>query len=409
MSIQPLQISITTKRKTGSEKLHTLFLRISVGTSYTLISLRKDLDPDQWDSKNQRLKSKSDDQSHIAHMIHQYRHKATEIYQEALMKGIEPTVDLIRNRLTGSSKLNSAEVHLLELMDRMIGRKLELQGKNNTPATIQKYRRCKTHLEAMIATKYKVLDLPFSKINLAFIENLEVHLRQNGCSHNTTMKYIQTFKSVTHHARAHGYMTNDPFLQFRICLRTVDRHYLSEQEIERLISFEPPTDKLRKVRDLFLFSCYTGLAYIDLKGLRVKHICYEQGRYWIRTRRQKTDTRTNVPLLDIPISLIHISIPELNSSDPEALVFKVPSNQKMNKYLKELATSCQISKCLTFHIARHTFATTVTLSNGVPIESVSAMLGHKDLTTTQHYAKLIDKKLEEDMNNLAIRLNKQKV
>jgi site-specific recombinase XerD len=317
-------------------------------------------------------------------------------------------VDLIRNRLTGTGNLNSAEVHLLELMDRMITRKLELQGKTNAPATIQKYRRCKAHLQLMLEKKYKSTDLPFSKINLVFIENLEVHLRQSGCSHNTTMKYIQTFKSVIHHARAHGYMTHDPFLQFKINLRNVERPYLSEEEIERLIAFQPATDKLRKVRDLFVFSCYTGLAYIDLKGLRVKHICQEQGRYWIRNRRQKTDTRTNIPLLDIPLSLIQISIPELVSSDPDLFVFKVPSNQKMNQYLKELATSCQISKCLTFHIARHTFATTVTLSNGVPIESVSAMLGHKNLTTTQHYAKLIDKKLEEDMNNLAIRLNKQK-
>jgi site-specific recombinase XerD len=409
MSIQPLQISFTTKRKTGNPSLHTLFVRISVGNSHSLISLRKDLDPNQWDHKNQRLKSKSTDQVFIANMIHQYRNKATEIYQDALMKGIEPSVDLIRNRLTGKSQLNSAEVHLLELMDRMIKRKLDLQGKNNSPATVQKYRRCKTHLQEMIKVKYKVEDLPFSKINLVFIENLEVHLRQHGCSHNTSMKYVQTFKSVVHHARAHGYMTHDPFLQFKINLRTVDRPYLSEEEIEKLLEFAAPTDKLRKVRDLFVFSCYTGLAYIDLKGLKVKHICHEQGRYWIRTRRQKTDTRTNIPLLEIPMSLIHGSIPELNESDSETQVFKVPSNQKMNKYLKELATQCQISKCLTFHVARHTFATTITLSNGVPIESVSAMLGHKNLTTTQHYAKLIDKKLEEDMNNLAVRLNRQKL
>jgi site-specific recombinase XerD len=291
-------------------------------------------------------------------------------------------------------------------MEKMIDRKNELKGRNNTPATIQKYRRCKAHLAIMIKSHYKTNDLPFSKIDLGFIENMELHLRKHGCGHNSTMKYLQTLKSVLHHARAHGHIAHDPFQQYKIRLQQVERPYLSDEEIERMIQYLPATDRIRKVRDIFIFSCFTGLAYIDIKGLRKKHISIEHGRYWIRTHRQKTNTRANIPLLEVPLRLIRSAAPDLLRAEPESQIFQVPSNQKMNKYLKELATECHIAKRLTFHIARHTFATTVTLSNGVPIESVSAMLGHKDLATTQHYAKLLDKKLEEDMSKLSARLLK---
>ena len=187
-------------------------------------------------------------------------------------------------------------------------------------------------------------------------------------------------------------------------MEEVIRCYLSEKEIQNLLELDLQGNKLFKVRDLFLFSCFTGLAYTDLKNLSVGHIQFENGKYWIRTRRQKTKVKTNVPLLDLPIRIINGHCPGFESMNAGDKIFKVMSNQKMNAYLKDLAKLCGISKVITFHIARHTFATTVTLNNGVPIESVSSMLGHKRISTTQHYAKLLDKKLEDDMNQLNARL-----
>jgi site-specific recombinase XerD len=219
------------------------------------------------------------------------------------------------------------------------------------------------------------------------------------------MKYIRIFKTVFKAAWSYGYTDKDPFQKYKIRLEEVVRTYLSEKEIKNLMELDRVGNKLSRVRDWFLFSCFTGLAYIDLKNLCAKHIQLENGKYWIRTRRQKTNVKTNVPMLDLPLQIIKRYCPDFETRNGEDKIFMIISNQKTNAYLKELAKDCTISKNLTFHLARHTFATTITLNNNVPIESVSSMLGHKNITTTQHYAKLLDKKLEVDMENLDARLN----
>jgi site-specific recombinase XerD len=156
---------------------------------------------------------------------------------------------------------------------------------------------------------------------------------------------------------------------------------------------------------VFVFACFTGLAYIDLKNLRMQNIVREGDRYWIRTKRQKSGINSNVPLMHLPLEIIKSLHPDISAAHPETSVLPVTSNQNLNDALKKIAAQCNIAKDLTFHIARHTFATTVTLSNGVPIESVSKMLGHRRIATTQHYAKIIDKKVGEDMDKLELRLD----
>ena len=177
----------------------------------------------------------------------------------------------------------------------------------------------------------------------------------------------------------------------------MERPYLTKEEIQTIYEKEFASDRLIQVRDIFLFSCYTGLAYVDVKKLSKSHVNIEiDGDQWIFAHRQKTYTSTRVPLLPIAQELIlkYEEHPECVNSN---LLFPVLSNQKMNSYLKEIVNVCGINKELTFHIARHTYATTVTLSNGVPIESVSKMLGHTNIKTTQHYAKILDKKVSDDM------------
>jgi integrase len=214
------------------------------------------------------------------------------------------------------------------------------------------------------------------------------------------MKYIQTLKTMFRVARARNITTSDPFLGFKISMRIVDREFLNEEELQRIISTPLPTRYMESSRNMFLFACFTGLSYIDMKNLRLHHLVKENDRYWIRTKRQKSGVASNIPLLPIPLALIRKHHPDLTAADPANSVMPVTSNQKTNRALKKIAEHCNINKELTFHIARHTFATTVTLSNGVPIESVSKMLGHRRIATTQHYAKIVDKKVEEDMRVL---------
>ncbi|WP_367397893.1 site-specific integrase [Chryseobacterium sp. PCH239] len=177
----------------------------------------------------------------------------------------------------------------------------------------------------------------------------------------------------------------------------MERPYLTKKEIQMIYEKEFASDRLNQVRDIFLFSCYTGLAYVDVKHLSKSNINIGiDGDRWIFTHRQKTDTSTRVPLLPLAQEMLlkYENHPQCVNSD---VLFPVLSNQKMNSYLKEIASVCGINKDLTFHFARHTFATTVTLSNGVPIESVSKMLGHTNIKTTQHYAKILNKKVSDDM------------
>lgn len=203
---------------------------------------------------------------------------------------------------------------------------------------------------------------------------------------------------------ANNWIDKNPFSNYKAKVREVERVYLTEDEFQKILNKEFSTQRLSLVRDIFLFSCFTGLAYIDVKNLTKSHISLGiDGEKWIFTHRQKTESASKIPILPVTQLIIdkYLEHPQCLNEDR---LLPILSNQKMNAYLKEIAGICEINKELTFHIARHTFATTVTLSNGVPIESVSKMLGHKNLRTTQHYAKVLDRKVSDDMRLLKEKL-----
>jgi site-specific recombinase XerD len=214
------------------------------------------------------------------------------------------------------------------------------------------------------------------------------------------VKYIKNFNKIIRICLKNDWLKKNPFVEYKPKIKEVIRVFLTEDEIQAIMNKEFRSDRLNQVKDVFLFSCFTGLAYIDVKNLRKTDIStIINGEKWIMTQRQKTDTPCNIPLLPPAEALInkYIDHPLCIANDT---LLPIVSNQKTNDYLKEIAAMCDINKELTFHIARHTFATTVTLTNGVSIESVSKMLGHKNLKTTQHYAKILDKKVGDDMNLL---------
>ena len=211
---------------------------------------------------------------------------------------------------------------------------------------------------------------------------------------------MKFFKTVVIFAQKCGVLTHDPFAQHRFHLESVDRGFLTDDEITRIMEKEFSTPRLESVRDIFIFSCFCGLAYIDVANLTQDNIVTLDGKKWIMTRRQKTHVESNILLLDIPLMIIN----KYKGKTNDGKLLPILSNQKMNAYLKEIADLCGIRKRLTYHLARHTFATMM-LSKGVPVESVSKMLGHANIKTTQIYARITNKKIEHDMMNLSEKLD----
>ncbi len=272
-------------------------------------------------------------------------------------------------------------------------------------ATYKRYHTTRSHVAEYLQAEYHKRDIPVKDVNLKFIKGFEYFLKiTKACNHNTALKYVNNFKKIVRMAVANDWIAKDPFYNYKVQFKAVEREFLNKEELQRLMSKEIEGDRLNVVRDMFVLCCFTGLAYIDIQTLRPEEIYEnEEGGFYIKSKRSKTDTGFTIPLLHIATAII-----EKYKDHPKVMnkncVIPVLSNQKSNAYLKEIADRCDIKKNLTTHLARHTFATTVTLTNGVPIETVGKMLGHKNLRTTQHYAKIIDSKVEEDMKILREKL-----
>lgn len=267
--------------------------------------------------------------------------------------------------------------------------------------TTQKY------VKQFLKEKMKTSDLFLSQLNYKFLTDFEYFLLKHQpkdhhkpCGNNTVMKHIERLRKMVNIALKNEWLEKDPFAKFKKTFTKTNRECLTELELKTIEAKEFKIERLRFVKDLFVFSCYTGLAYIDVMQLTPRSITLGiDGETWLFTSRQKTDTNVKIPLLPKALEIIEEYKDHPKAKADETL-FPVISNQKLNSYLKEIADLCGITKNLTFHLARHTFATTVTLTNGVPIETVSKLLGHSSIRTTQIYAKVLDRKVSEDMKSL---------
>ena len=285
-----------------------------------------------------------------------------------------------------------------------------LIGKGVAEGTYKRYVVTYGKIERFLKDKYKVTDLPLCELKYKFITDFEYFLKTtDNLDHNTCISYIKKLKKIAALSVRNEWLVRNPFLGFKCVTHDVEREVLTDEEIQLLRDKTLPSLRLEQVRDIFLFSCYTGNAYSEVRALTPDHIGTGlDGEKWIFIKRQKTDNRSNVMLLPEALELI-----EKYRKHPDCInsgrLFPVRSNQKYNDYLKEIADLCGIKTELTTHIARHTFATTITLANDVPIESVSSMLGHKSIRTTQIYAKVVQKKLSNDMKLLRTKLLKQRI
>jgi site-specific recombinase XerD len=369
-----------------------------VNTKRFEFSTNKSINPDKWSSEGSKVKGTSEEARTINSHLDYLKNQILQAEKKLIKKDISVSSENLKNELFGLTETKRMLVLIFQDHNNKIK---ELVGKEYAPGTLERYTTSLKHTIEFMQWKYNVSDIDITKIDHAFITDYEFWLRSvRNCANNTAVKYLKNFNKIIKLCLANDWLDKNPFANYKSKVKEVERVYLTEDEIQSIIEKDFKTERLSLVRDIFLFSCFTGLAYIDVKNLTKSHISYGiDGEKWIFTHRQKTESASKIPILPVTQMIIdkYENHPQCNNEDK---LLPILSNQKMNAYLKEIAAICEIEKELTFHIARHTFATTVTLTNGVPIESVSKMLGHKNLRTTQHYAKVLDRKVSEDMKLL---------
>ncbi|WP_185210641.1 site-specific integrase [Sphingobacterium mizutaii] len=394
-------IRIPKQQKNG---MATVYARIAVNGRRSEISLKKKIAPKDWDDTKGKAKGKREEIQKLNSHIERVRTLIADAYHELVQQRKTVSVDAVKSLFLGTAEDTVTLRKLVEYHNRETAHKLA-QG------TLKNYYTTQSYIKRFLKEKYRRTDIALSELNYSFISDFEYYLRNykpkdhhRPLNNNGIMKHIERLRKMVNMAVTMDWLVKDPFAKFRKHFDKVERKSLTKQELDKLESKLFRVERLQQVLDMFLFSCYTGLAYIDLAELTPDNIITGiDGDLWIYTSRAKTDTSVRIPLLPKARELMG-----KYRDDPRAIsngtVFPVISNQRMNGYLKEIAELCEISTDLTFHIARHTFATTVTLSNGVPIESVSKMLGHTSIRTTQIYAKVVEHKLSEDMQNLRERM-----
>ena len=375
-----------------------LYLRITVNGIRAECSIKRKIPPEKWCSVKGRVKGSNPKSQGLNHYIDELETKAYDIHSKLVIKKKPFNAELIKNKL-----LNKEQSHktLLVIYDEHNAQIEQLIGLDYSYGAYRRHIRTRNHLAAFIKKEFKLADIFVKEVDLKFINRFHHYLKTKKIGNqNTITKYVVNFKKIMRIAFANNWVSKDPFFHWKAQWKKVEREALTEAELRALIEKEFSIKRLEQVRDIFVFCCFTGLAYVDVQKLSNNHMVLGMhGGRWIKINRSKTDSRSTIPLLPVADEILE-RYGEFSRTSDEGLLLPVISNQKTNAFLKEIATLCKIKKNLTFHLARHTFATTVTLANGIPIESVSKMLGHQSLKTTQIYAKVIDQKLKEDMDGL---------
>ena len=392
------------RTKTNVDGLLPIFIRVTVNGSRIEFSTKRVTTSEKWSIEGNRMKGTSAESKATNSYLDTLKAKVYDYQQQLIREDEEVNVENMRNKIMGVEKRKHMIVGIFQNHNNEIR---SLIGKGYAAATLVRYETSLKHTVDFIKWKYRISDIDIKKIDHEFITSYEFYLKSVcNCCQNTASKYIKNFGKIIRICLANGWLDKNPFINYKGKEVEVERAFLSMEEIETMFNKVLATDRLNLVKDIFLFSCFTGLAYADVKKLSRKNIGFGvDGERWIFINRTKTDTRSNIPLLPIASAILekYEDHPQVVNQDK---LLPILSNQKMNAYLKEIADVCGITKELTYHIARHTFATTVTLSDGVPIESVSKMLGHKNLKTTQHYAKILDLKVSIDMRILKDKFSK---
>ena len=383
-------------RRDGSMPIVT---RITVDGIIAQFNTKLEIQPSDWSVKMNKVIGHSFDGKKQNAQLNEIKASLHAIYHELQRKDNYVTAEKVKNEFLGISENHET---LLELFQKHNEDVLKLIGISKSAATYQKYEVTRKHLQKFLLLKYQLNDISLKEIKHMFLCDFEIYLMTTAsCKANTAAKFMQLLKCIIIIARNNGLIVIDPFANYKIRMTKVDRGYLTQENVEKILQKQFTIKRLELVRDIFIFSCFTGLAYIDVKNLTEKNVRTSfDGNLWIMTKRQKTKIESNILLLDVPKMILE----KYKGISPIDKLLPILSNQKMNAYLKEVGDLCEVDKELTFHLARHTFATTITLAKGVPIETVSKMLGHTNIRTTQIYARITDSKISNDMQALAGKL-----
>jgi len=373
--------------------------RITVNGIAAQFAAKVEIKPDYWNVKAGKAIGRSVEVHEVNNVLDSIKGTMTKIYRNLQERESNVTPERIKNIFFGTEVKGQM---LLELFKKHNEDIHKLLGISKSIVCYEKYELTRKRLTDFLREEYRVSDISLKEINYEFITDFEAYLRGVcRCGANTTAKFLQRFKSIVLIARNNGWIYHDPFANYKIRFQKADRGYLTQEELEAILKKEFSVKRLEQVRDIFIFSCFCGLAYVDVKNLKESNIRTSfDGNLWIMGKREKTGVSFNIPLLEVPKMIVE----KYKGTLPNSHVLPVLSNQKMNAYLKEIADVCGVDKNLTFHLARHTFATTTTLAKGVPIETVSKMLGHTNIQTTQIYARVINAKISHDMAILAEKL-----
>lgn len=375
-----------------------IYSRITINGTTSEFAIGRSIEIDQWNKESNKAKGTSPNAKQLNNYLDIVRSKILRHHQELVNEGEVLTAKRLKFRYSGKDQRSRGIISTFKDHNEKISKLVNI---DIAPATLQRYETTLKHVSSFIKKQYKTADINLNQIKYGFIEEFDFYLKtERNCANNTSVKYIKNFKKIINLAIRNEWLDRDPFAKYKSKLNEVKIEFLSQQELKIIENLKIEILRTDLVRDLFLFSCYTGLAFGDLNDLTKDKIqTDDDGTIWIRTHRKKTKNASNIPLQAKPLELINKYKDHPLVEGSNRILPKI-TNQKMNSYLKEIADLCIITKPLHSHIARHTFATTVTLAKGVPIEAVSKMLGHSSINMTQKYAKVLDTFVKSEMKKL---------
>lgn len=380
-------------------------MRITVDGQRVENNIRKSILPNLWDQSKERAKGTSAAAVDLNRFIEDARIRIHQIVTELQQTGAEINPLIVQQRFYGVGQVRKQERTILQVIQDHNDEAKKLIGKDFVEITWRRYETMKRYLGELIKQKYGVDDLPLSDFTGEVIRAYEVYLKtEKDLCQNTLIRYMKALKKIINRCLANDWIQKDPFVGIKFREEPTEPEFLTLEEVDRIYNCNPGSKRLEVIRDMFLMSAFTGLAFTDVSQLTEDHIVTDNdGNKWIRKPRQKTKQMSNIPLLDVPLAII-----EKYQGDKKAakkgVLLPIPCNQVMNRYLKEIATICKINKHLTMHTARHTYAT-LCFSQGVSLKNVSKMLGHASVKMTERYARVLDSSILHDMNAIRDTLN----
>ena len=376
--------------------------RISINAEIAQFSAGIDIDPSLWDAKAYYMKGKSRQSVEVNHQIKQLKERIDRYYKQILDEQGYITAELVKNAVSGIGRKRE---NLLELFREHNEEYAKQVGVTRSGESLRNYISVYKQTERFLQVHYSMEDIPLRQLELSFIEKFDSFLRiEQGFTAHTVSGYTIILRKMIRRAISQGTLHKNPFAAYIPEQPPRKRRHMTQEELEKFMNVPVASKRLCHSRDMFIFATFTGLSYADMCNLSEENIHKgKNGSLWIRINRQKTGVRCDIPLLDIPLQIIEKYKPECKSSK----IFNMITLSCMNVNLKKVAKLCEIKKCVTYHQSRHNFATLITLSKGVPLETVSQMMGHKCFRTTQIYAKLTRQKINEDMKRISDRIGQK--